>query len=167
MTMANNYNELIKSSKSIMDAYKLMVENAIPTTKPDDDEGISAWMNDVKKAHPGKMLSFRHRIEKGVHTTSAEVPGEDRSYGVWDHKDGEGRVLGEAVEKPELPAADDQMIPSSVKHAGKVYQTMGFKTPAGANAFMGSAVGVNYGFLMVDDQGIHHCAEMSDVGSAE
>lgn len=53
------------------------------------------WMDAVKKAHPevASKLKFKGRVEQGKDTISAEVSGEDRSYGVFDNDTGKGVVL--------------------------------------------------------------------------
>ena len=54
-----------------------------------------AWQEDVKKAYPkiANKLKFMARSERGVHTISAEIPGQDRSYGVFNADTGKGVVL--------------------------------------------------------------------------
>jgi hypothetical protein len=44
-------------------------------------------------------------MEGGKDTISAEVPGEDRSYGVWDQAKEKGVVLSEAIKPSELKMA--------------------------------------------------------------
>ena len=56
-------------------------------------EEFEKWKSDVSQAHPDKKLKFTGRVEGNKMTTSAEVPGEDRSYGVWDHDDNTGHVF--------------------------------------------------------------------------
>lgn len=60
-------------------------------------ETYDKWVNAVLSKHSDKKIKFKGRVEQGVHTTSAEVSGEDRSYGVWDHDKEEGHILGEGV----------------------------------------------------------------------
>lgn len=61
---------------------------------------VEKWKTAVKNAYPevAKKLVFKAKIEAGVSTISAEVPGEDRSYGVWDMDEKVGHVLGESKE---------------------------------------------------------------------
>jgi hypothetical protein len=64
------------------------------------DEGNNAlekWKADVKEAYPNiaAKLRFKGRVEQGVNTISAEIPGSDRSYGVFDVKTETGVVLPE------------------------------------------------------------------------
>lgn len=75
------------------------------STDEEDEKNINGWMDSVKAAHPGKSLKFKNRIESGTHTTSAEVTGEDRSYGVWDHDKKEGHVFHESVLEESMTAA--------------------------------------------------------------
>jgi hypothetical protein len=53
------------------------------------------WEAAVKKAYPDEAskIQFKGRIEQGKDTISAEIPGKDRSYGVWDSDKDEGTVL--------------------------------------------------------------------------
>lgn len=56
------------------------------------------WKEEVKKAHPehASKMQFKGRSEGGKETISAEVPGLDRSFGVWSgDDDGEGTILGD------------------------------------------------------------------------
>lgn len=73
------------------------------------DDKYEKWEETVRAAHPGKKLSFKGRVENGVHTTSAEESGQDRSYGVWDHAVNVGHVLeakeNEKEEEKEIVAA--------------------------------------------------------------
>lgn len=69
------------------------------------------WMDAVKKAHPevASKLKFKGRVEQGKDTISAEVSGQDRSYGVFDNDKGKGIVLEEPgkvhVRKTDKPVA--------------------------------------------------------------
>ena len=53
------------------------------------------WESAVKKAYPDEaaQIKFKGHIEQGKDTISAEIPGKDRSYGVWDSDKDEGTVL--------------------------------------------------------------------------
>lgn len=75
-----------------------------------EDEDYDKWVYDVKGAHPDKALKFKSRVEQGVNTTSAEVSGVDRSYGVWDHEAGEGKVF-----TPEKEKEEDEKIQSVLR----------------------------------------------------
>lgn len=69
------------------------------------------WVDAVKKAHPevAAKLKFKGRVEGGKDTISAEVSGQDRSYGVFDNDAGKGIVLEEPgkvhVRKSNMPVA--------------------------------------------------------------
>jgi hypothetical protein len=63
-----------------------------------DEEDYNKWASDVQSKHGDKKIVIRHRVEKGVHTSSAEVPGEDRSYAVYDHEKNQGHIFEESVE---------------------------------------------------------------------
>lgn len=57
------------------------------------------WKKAVLLAYPtqANKMKFKGRIEGGKQTVSAEVPGEDRSYGVWDMDEENGVVLSEGA----------------------------------------------------------------------
>src|ERR1035437_3090996 len=63
---------------------------------------FDAWKEAIKKAYPSyaSKMQFKGRVERGHDTISAEVPGLDRSFGVWtgDEDDGNGEILGEAID---------------------------------------------------------------------
>lgn len=63
----------------------------------ENDDEIQAkydkWVSDVKAKHGSKPMKFKGRMEQGVHTVSAEKPGGDHAYGVWDHDKNEGHVF--------------------------------------------------------------------------
>ena len=65
------------------------------TTLTDREE----WMDAVKKAYPDKAnkIQFKGGVEDGKHIFWAQVPGEDRAYGVYDMDNEEGEVLGESL----------------------------------------------------------------------
>ena len=58
---------------------------------------FDTWKQAVLHSYPAqaKKMKFKGRFEGGKHTISAEVPGEDRSYGVWDGEEDYGKVLSE------------------------------------------------------------------------
>lgn len=58
-------------------------------------QALEAWKSAVREKHPDveTKLKFIGRVEKGVNTISAEVPGRDRSYGVFDIETEKGTVL--------------------------------------------------------------------------
>ena len=57
------------------------------------DKKIEAWKDAVKKKYPSKASKFKFKsTDQGKHI-SAEIDGEDRSYGVFDIQKGEGVVL--------------------------------------------------------------------------
>lgn len=58
-----------------------------------EEEQFLAWQEAVKAKHPGKVFKFVGRQEGASNTVSAEVPGEDRSYGVWYSDDAYGDVF--------------------------------------------------------------------------
>lgn len=56
------------------------------------------WKQAVLNSYPtkAKQIKFKGRMEGGKDTISAEVPGEDRCYGVWNQEKEKGVVLSEA-----------------------------------------------------------------------
>jgi len=62
------------------------------------DDAFETWQDAVKKKYPNvaSKLKFKNK-DQGKHI-SAEVDGEDRSYGVWDVKACKGEVLSESVD---------------------------------------------------------------------
>lgn len=59
------------------------------------------WKKAVLHSYPAqaKKIQFKGRFEGGKHTISAEIPNEDRSYGVWDGDADKGVVLSEGATK--------------------------------------------------------------------
>ena len=57
------------------------------------------WKQAVLNSYPtkAKQIKFKGRMEGNKDTISAEVPGEDRSYGVWDQDEEKGVVLSEGM----------------------------------------------------------------------
>jgi hypothetical protein len=57
------------------------------------------WMDGVKAAYPevANKLKFKGRVEDGKNLMFAEIPGEDRCYGVFDMDKDEGEVLSENI----------------------------------------------------------------------
>lgn len=55
------------------------------------------WMAAVKKKYPtlADKIQFKGRVEMGKHLVYAEIPGEDRCYGVFNMDEDDGEVLGE------------------------------------------------------------------------
>lgn len=98
------FEKLLKDNTSIINSYQKMInkkqlmENVAdaPFMENVDDEETQhflKWKSDVQAKHAGKKMSFKGRVEQGVDTVSAEVPGEDRSYGVWDAAEKKGHVF--------------------------------------------------------------------------
>lgn len=69
------------------------VDEAITYTNIED------WKKAVKNSYPqqASKMRFNGRMEGGKMTVSAEVPGIDRCFGVWDQEDEKGEVLSEAA----------------------------------------------------------------------
>lgn len=62
-------------------------------------EEFNKWKAAVLKAYPekAKKMRFNGRVEDNQTTVSAEIPGEDRSYGVFYARKNKGYVLGESA----------------------------------------------------------------------
>ena len=72
---------------------KIEAKNRLLASDPDAD--FEKWQQEVKEAYPeyAAKIKFKARIEDGKDTVSAEVPGQDRSFGVWDNDTFTGTVL--------------------------------------------------------------------------
>ena len=68
------------------------------------------WKHAVLNSYPvqAKRIKFKGRMEGSKMTISAEIPGEDRSYGVWDEDKGNGVVLTEQYYDFEVTTDDNQ-----------------------------------------------------------
>lgn len=94
--------DALRSWKNLPDSkgVKIVHEDTDVTDKAlndDIDAKYDKWENDVRNTHPTKKLRFKGRVEKGMHTTSAEEAGH--SYGVWDHDKNEGHVFDDEKEE--------------------------------------------------------------------
>jgi hypothetical protein len=78
-------------------------------SEEDSEEEIQArydkWVSDVKAKHGSKPMKFKGRVEQGVNTVSAEKPGGDHAYGIWDHDKNEGHVF-----ESETPVVGAEVI---------------------------------------------------------
>lgn len=63
----------------------------------DAEAAYKKWETKVKEKHGDKGIKFKGRIESGVHTVSAEVPGQDRCYAVWDHDKNSGHIFEDEI----------------------------------------------------------------------
>ena len=65
------------------------------------------WKQAVLNSYPqqAKKIKFKGRMEGDKDTISAEIPGEDRCFGVWDQDKEKGVVLSEAIKSSELKKA--------------------------------------------------------------
>lgn len=71
---------------------------------------IEDWKKAVKNSYPqhASKIRFNGRMEGGKMTVSAEVPGEDRCFGVWDQEDEKGEVLSENIFEADEPSEDEK-----------------------------------------------------------
>jgi hypothetical protein len=100
MADANKYLEMTKvvEEKSILKIAEMM-------DNPEKEyRDFDQWKKAVMAHHPkvASKLKWKGRVENKKSTISAEVSGEDRSYGVWDSDKGTGVVLGEEMKITEL-----------------------------------------------------------------
>jgi len=69
---------------------------------------IEAWKSDVKKKYPSQAEKLKFKSKDRGDNISAEIDGEDRSYGVFDVKTGKGYVLGEDISMKALLALSEK-----------------------------------------------------------
>lgn len=74
------------------------------------------WKAAVLNSYPAqaKKIKFKGRMEGDKDTISAEVPGEDRCYGVWDQDKEQGQVLSED-EPPARPSRTAFKLGTKIK----------------------------------------------------
>lgn len=104
------------------DGVEIDLMDLFESTQKDYEKAYSKWEADATAKHGSKGIKFKGRIEKGVHTTSAEIPGKDRSYGVFDHDTGtshifeeDENVVGELIvesvkEDTETPVVENKVV---------------------------------------------------------
>ena len=68
---------------------------------------VEAWKEQVKKKYPNKASKMKFKSKDQGKHISAEVDGEDRSYGVYDVQKSKGFVLGEGSESPLVKYLDE------------------------------------------------------------
>lgn len=83
--------EILKIASSFMDKALKKISEATAYTD------INDWKEAVKNSHPvhAKKIQFMSRMQGRKMTVSAEIPGLDRCFGVWDLEDEKGEVLSE------------------------------------------------------------------------
>lgn len=72
------------------------MDQLISSTSPKKEyHSEEEWMDAVQAAYPdlAHKIKFKGRVEGGKATLSAEIPGQDRSYGVFDQDKNVGTVL--------------------------------------------------------------------------
>lgn len=79
--------------KLLRQLHAIVLESEKKETFTDKDE----WMAAVKRTYPDKAdkIQFKGTVEDGKHLFYAQIPGEDRCYGVFNMDDDEGEVLHE------------------------------------------------------------------------
>lgn len=92
------------------------------------------WKKAVLLAYPAQAskMKFKGRIEGKKQTVSAEIPGEDRSYGVWDMDDETGVVLSEGA-SPFKPNAKVKIVGGPADVRGQIGYIGEIKTDAAGN----------------------------------
>lgn len=96
-----------------------VMENTESDKEYDD---FDVWKHAVKSYYPGKKFKFAGRMEGGKQTISAEIPGEDRSYGVWDQDAENGVVLTEldaSTYQRYIDKKKQSPAPTKIGQAGK------------------------------------------------
>jgi hypothetical protein len=84
--------DLVDEFNKICESFP-MFKSFIKEEEDNFDKKIEAWKDAVKKKYPSKASKFKFKsADQGKHI-SAEIDGEDRSYGVFDIQKGEGVVL--------------------------------------------------------------------------
>lgn len=58
-----------------------------------DEQKLEAWKDSVKKKYPNLANKMKFKLKPDTKEFSAEVDGQDRCYGVYNHKTGKGQVL--------------------------------------------------------------------------
>lgn len=91
--------------KLLQQLHAIVLENEGKEKFTDKNE----WMAAVKRSYPDKAdkIQFKGTVEDGKHLFYAQIPGEDRCYGVFNMDDDEGEVLREGVFKKKLRTAWD------------------------------------------------------------
>lgn len=101
-----NATEVLKDYITDPTCQKIMTGMKVRSAKISESiKDFDEWKVAVLKKYPTKALKFKGRVESGKDTISAEVPGEDRSYGVWDQDKEEGEVLSESLQISESQAS--------------------------------------------------------------
>jgi hypothetical protein len=105
---ATEMDKLIDDGKKYLETTKVVEETSIlkiAEMKMSVDKkyaNFDTWKKAVMAHHPqvSSKLRWHGRVEGGKSTISAEVPGQDRSYGVWDSDKNVGVVLEQSVVEP-------------------------------------------------------------------
>lgn len=119
----------VKKTNSLVEAtimHNKFMESVVAPSKSVDDE-YTKWEQNVRDTHPTKKLKFKGRIENGMDTISAEEPGVDRSYGVWDNKQNKGTVfkMNEETESKEEEKKEEKAISTALKKDKKFVSKIG------------------------------------------
>lgn len=61
------------------------------------ETAVNTWKESIKKKYPNVASRLKFKAVDGGKRISAEVPGQDRCYGVFDIDKGSGEVLDEAA----------------------------------------------------------------------
>jgi hypothetical protein len=93
MGINNNMNSNKKNKINDIQEYFKMKEGIDPGMAK-----LFSWKAEVLKAYPELSKKIRF-LSKSDNTISAEIPGQDRSYGVFDLGTEEGEVLGETKQR--------------------------------------------------------------------
>lgn len=102
--------------------YRAKMVKFLKDTKVDESityTDIEDWKKAVKNSYPqhASKIRFNGRMEGGKMTVSAEVPGEDRCFGVWDQEDEKGEVLSESTNLERKQKRIGLMIDDYIKRS--------------------------------------------------
>ena len=84
--------DLVDEFNKICESFP-MFKSFIKEEEDNFDKKIEAWKTAVKKKYPQKADKLKFKSTDQGKYISAEIEGEDRSYGVFDIQKGEGVVL--------------------------------------------------------------------------
>ena len=72
---------------------KVTITDKIGVKEEVEDDQFAKWKSDIKASHPEVAARLKFISKPDAPHISAEVPGQDRSYGLWNHKEGRAEDL--------------------------------------------------------------------------
>lgn len=125
--MPNNAGHKIVGYKTVGESIEEVdITEIAESSSKDEDAAYEKWVKQVGDKHGTDKIKFKGRIEKGLHTTSAEIPGKDRSYGVFYHDDGTSHVFEEEQEYefPDETLVEDTPVTIPAKFKSKIVESL-------------------------------------------